>query len=49
MVVLLILIIAILIFGIGGVIEGLLWAFIIGAVLALAAGFFGWRQLTSRR
>lgn len=45
---LLLLILAIAIFGVGAVVEGLLWMIFIGIVLLLAAGWFGWRALTKR-
>ncbi len=48
MTVLVILLILALIVGVGAVIEGLLWMFLIGVVLLLAAVFFGWRALTRR-
>lgn len=43
---LVILLILALIFGVGAVIKGLLWMFLIGAVLLLAAVFFGYRALS---
>ena len=46
--VLVILLILAVIFGVGAVIEGLLWMFLIGVALLLAAAFFGWRALTRR-
>lgn len=52
MAVLAILIILALIFGVGAVLEGLLWAFLIGFVLLLVAGWWGWskvRGATGRR
>lgn len=48
MTVLVILLILAVIFGVGAVIEGLLWMFLIGVALVLAAAFFGWRALTRR-
>lgn len=45
MVVLVILIILAIIFGIGAVLKGLLWMFLIGAALLIAAGWFGWTRL----
>lgn len=41
--VIIILLILALIFGVGAVIEGLLWAFLIGLVLLVVAGVFGYR------
>ncbi|MCO8129075.1 hypothetical protein NHL50_17855 [Acidimicrobiia bacterium EGI L10123] len=52
MVVLVILIILALIFGVGAVLEGLAWAFLIGLVLLLVAAWWGWskvRGVTGRR
>ena len=43
MVILLILVVLALVFGVGAVIEGLLWAFVIAFVLVAAAFFAGWR------
>lgn len=37
-----------LIFGIGGVIKGVLWAILIGVLLLVVGGYFGWRGLTQR-
>jgi hypothetical protein len=45
MTVLVILLILALIFGIGAVVEGLLWMFLIGLVLVVAAGWYGWTKL----
>lgn len=45
MTVLVILIVLAVIFGIGAVIEGLLWMFLIGAALLVAAIWFGWSKL----
>lgn len=42
-------IIAALIFGIGGLVKGLLWATLIGIVLLVAAVWWGWRTLTADR
>jgi hypothetical protein len=47
MALLVILLLAALVFGIGAVIEGLLWLFLITAVLIAAAAWFGWRKLRS--
>ncbi|MFA5565991.1 MAG: hypothetical protein WC184_07785 [Acidimicrobiia bacterium] len=44
---LLLLIIAILIFGVGGVMKGLVWAFILGAAFFIAAALAGFA--TTRR
>ena len=52
MVVLVILIILALVFGVGAVLEGLAWAFLIGLVLLLVAAWWGWskvRGVTRRR
>lgn len=43
--ILILLLIAAAIFGIGGVLEGLFWAVIIGIVLLVAAGIAGARAL----
>jgi hypothetical protein len=45
MTVLVILLLLALIFGVGAVIEGLLWAFLIGFALLIAAIWFGWSRL----
>jgi hypothetical protein len=47
MTVLVILVVLAIIFGIGAVIEGLLWMFLIGAALLVAAIWFGWSKLRS--
>ena len=44
MIVLVILIVLALIVGVGAVIEGLLWMFLIGVALLVAAGWFGWSR-----
>jgi len=49
MVALLLLVIAILIFGIGGVVKGLLWAFLIGAAFFVVAAIVGIQALTKDR
>lgn len=52
MVVLVVLIVFALIFGVGAVLEGLAWAFLIGLVLLLVAAWWGWskvRGVTRRR
>lgn len=46
---LIVFVIAALIFGIGGVIKGLLWAMLIGLLLLIGAVWWGWRTLTTRR
>lgn len=45
MTVVLILIIAALLFGIGAVIEGIFWMFLITFVLLALGGWLGWRTL----
>ncbi|HSP02715.1 MAG TPA: hypothetical protein VLR27_04395 [Acidimicrobiales bacterium] len=45
MVVLVILIILALIFGVGAVLEGLAWAFLIGLVLLGVAAWWGWSKV----
>lgn len=45
MIVLIILVILAIIFGIGAVVEGLLWMFLIGLALLVAAIWFGWSTL----
>ena len=45
MTVLIILVVLALIFGVGAVIEGLLWMFLIGLALIVAAIWFGWSRL----
>lgn len=47
MVVLVILVILALAFGIGAVLEGLLWLFLIGLALLIAAAWFGWSKFRS--
>ncbi|TDT14972.1 hypothetical protein BDK89_0531 [Ilumatobacter fluminis] len=47
MALLVILLLAALVFGVGAVIEGLLWLFLITAVLLAAAVWLGWRKLRS--
>lgn len=49
MTVLIILLLLALIFGIGAVIEGLLWMFLIGFALLVAAIWFGWSRVRRRR
>lgn len=49
MVILVVLLLLALLFGVGAVIEGLFWLFIIGAVLLVAAAFTGYRSLGSGR
>jgi hypothetical protein len=52
MTILVILLILALIFGVGAVLEGLAWMFLIVLVLLLAAGWWGWtkvRGASSRR
>ena len=44
MTVLIILIVLALLFGLGAVIEGLLWMLLIGIVLVVAAGWYGWTK-----
>lgn len=43
MILLLILVVLALVFGVGAVVEGLLWALLVALLLIVAAGFFGWR------
>lgn len=45
MAVLVILIVLALIFGVGAVLEGLAWAFLIGLVLLLVAAWWGWSKV----
>ncbi|HWL44112.1 MAG TPA: hypothetical protein VNQ73_14315 [Ilumatobacter sp.] len=48
MAVLVIFLLAALIFGIGGVIKGMLWAILIGAALLVIGAVTGWRALSKR-
>ncbi len=41
---LVILLILAILFGVAAVIEGLLWVFLIGVALLVAAGWFGWSK-----
>lgn len=45
MTLLVILLVLALIFGVGAVVEGLLWMFLIGALFVVAAGWYGWTRL----
>ena len=45
--VIIVLLVLALIFGVGAVIEGLLWGFLIVAALLFAAGFFGYQRFRS--
>ncbi len=45
MTVLIILVVLAVLFGIGAVLEGLLWMFLIGIVLVVIAGWYGWTKL----
>lgn len=45
MTVLVILLLLALLFGVGAVLEGLLWLLLITVVLVVAAGWFGWQKL----
>jgi hypothetical protein len=45
MTVLVILLILALVFGVGAVLEGLAWMFLIVLVLLLAAGWWGWSKM----
>lgn len=47
MALLVILLLAALIFGVGAVLEGLLWLFLVTALLLAAAVWLGWRKLRS--
>lgn len=47
MTLLVILLILALIFGVGSVLEGLVWGFVIVALLLVAAAFTGYKKLTS--
>lgn len=47
MVVLVVLLLLALAFGIGAVIEGLLWALLICVAFVVATAWFGWRYLRS--
>jgi hypothetical protein len=44
MAVLVILVLLALVFGVGAVIEGLFWLFVIGLALLVAAVWFGWSR-----
>lgn len=44
MTILIVLIVLALIFGVGAVIEGLFWMFLIGLALLIAAVWFGWSR-----
>ena len=44
-VVVVILVILALVFGIGALLEGILWALLIGVVLLVAAAWLGWQKL----
>jgi hypothetical protein len=46
MTVLVILLLLALVFGIGAVLEGLLWMFLIGLALVVAAAVFGWSKFS---
>lgn len=48
MFVLILLVVLALIFGVGGVIKGLAWAFLITIVLIAVAGYLGFRKLSSK-
>lgn len=48
MVVLLILILLAAVFGVGAVLEGIAWAFLISLLLLAAAAWAGWRWLSGR-
>lgn len=45
MALLVVLLLAAIVFGVGAVLEGLLWLFLITAVLIAAAVWLGWRKL----
>ena len=47
MAILVILVILAVIFGIGAVLEGLVWLFLIGLALLVAAAWFGWTKVRS--
>lgn len=47
MALLIILLLAALVFGVGAVLEGLLWLFLVTLVLVVAAGWLGWRKFRS--
>lgn len=47
MTVLIILIVLALLFGLGAIVEGLLWMLLIGVVLVAVAGWYGWTKLRS--
>lgn len=46
MIVLVVLVLAALVVGIGGIIKGILWAILIGILLVIAAAYFGWRSVS---
>ena len=48
MTILVILVVLAVVFGIGAVIEGLLWMFLIGVALLVAATWFGWSRIRRR-
>lgn len=43
--VLVVLLLLALVFGVGAVLEGLAWAFLIGLVLLVAAAWWGWQKV----
>lgn len=45
MTLLVVLLVLALLFGVGAVIEGILWLLLLGVVLVAAAGFVGYRKL----
>lgn len=45
MTVLIILVVLALLFGVGAVVEGLLWMLLIGIVLVVVAGWYGWTKV----
>lgn len=47
MTLLVILLVLAIVFGVGSVVEGLAWGFLIAALLIVAAAFAGYRKLTS--
>lgn len=48
MTVLVVILLLVLVFGIGGLIKGLLWATLIGLALLVVGVFLGWRFVTDR-
>jgi hypothetical protein len=47
MLILVVLVVLALALGVGAVLEGLLWLLLIGVVLLIAAGWYGWSKFRS--